>query len=164
MHRETRGRHNDEPRAVQPRLFMTVLVQRYGSAARREADIATRLPEGFICTKCDIYGSNSELCTRRCLFVRSVRAVTVLIQRDQRHDLLGRQRGPVALIPGHAPAREVQEQRVRSGAQAPLRPFASRTDSRLEYFHMLVVHFLDFVRASQFFVTPVVELKFTGQP
>ena len=50
----------------------------------------------------------------------AVRRLPAPVQRHQRHDLRVHQAGAVALVPGHAPAHPVQEQRLGAGAQRHL--------------------------------------------
>ena len=102
----------------QPGLSMAEFMDRYGTEDKCEAAlIAARWPQGFACPACGC-GRAARVRARRAA-VLAVRRLPPPVQRHQRHDLRGHQAAADALVPGHAPAHPVQEQRLGARAQAP---------------------------------------------
>ena len=102
----------------QPGLSMAEFMDRYGSDDKCEAAlIDVALAAGFACPACGC-GRAARVRARRAALL-PVRRLPPPVQRHQRHDLRGHQAGAVALVPGHAPADPVQEQRRGARTHAP---------------------------------------------
>ena len=104
----------------QPGLSMPEFFERYGTEAQCQAALqAARWPSGFVCPDCG-GAARTQLRARRAALL-AVRRLPPPVQPDQRHDLRGQQAAADALVPGHAAAHPVQEQRLGAGAHAPAR-------------------------------------------
>jgi len=102
----------------QPGLSMREFLSLYGTEELCEAAlIARRCPQGFECQRCGV-GQERTTFERQGRLL-AVRRLPVPVQRAQRNRLRGQQVGPDELVPGHAVADPVQEQRLCLGAQAP---------------------------------------------
>ena len=109
----------------QPGLSMAEFLERYGSDEQCEAAlIAARWPSGFACPACG--WRPAQLVSPRGPAVLPVHRLPPPVQRHQRHDLRGHQAAADALVPGHAPADPVQEQRRRRSSSSATWAFATR--------------------------------------
>ena len=102
----------------QPGLSMAEFMDRYGSDDKCEAAlIDSRWPAGLCLPGLRLRAE--QLVSARGPAVLPVHRLPPPVQRHQRHDLRGDQAGAVALVPGHAPADPVQEQRLGARTHAP---------------------------------------------
>ena len=98
-------------------LSMAEFMDRYGSDDKCEAAlIESRWPAASPARRA---ARPEQLVSARGSAVLPVHGLPPPVQRHQRHDLRGDQAGAVALVPGHAPAHPVQEQRLGPRTHAP---------------------------------------------